>query len=305
MIWITGSKGMLAKEVAFELSALKDFEFAGTDSEVDITDINASRAFVNQIKNGGGKIDFIVNCAAYTAVDKAEDEEEQAQKINAEGAGNLALLCEEEGARLIHISTDYVFDGSARFPIKEGAQKNPLNAYGRTKAQGDDNVIQNTGRHYILRASWLYGLYGRNFVYTMIRLMNANQTVRVVDDQKGSPTSCVTLANVICLIIKAASEAKKGTGKSVPCGVYNVTDKGGITWYDFAQAIYEEARARGKITSECSVIPCSSDEYKTKASRPKYSVLDISLIQETLKIKIKDWRESLTEFLDDERFSVI
>ncbi len=286
-VWVIGRNGMLGSQVCRTLSENK-VEFLGTDSDVSILDYGALENFAS-----GKDISFIVNCAAYTAVDRAEGEAEKARALNSDGPRNIARLAKKLGVPFIHISTDYVFGGTASSPISEDTTIEPIGVYGGTKAEGEKAVAEETGDFYILRTAWLYGWSGRNFVYTMIRAMNSRESVKVVNDQKGTPTNCVTLATVILRIIE-----KRTNGEKVPNGIYHVTDLGETTWFDFTNEIRKKALERGILTNRgCAVNPCSTDEYPTPAKRPAYSVLDKTKVQETIGIRLPEWRESLSGFL--------
>ena len=283
---------MLGTQVCRTLSE-KKIDFLGTDSDVSILDYSVLEGFASE-KN----ISFIVNCAAYTAVDKAESDVDFARKLNADGPRNIARLAKKLGVPFIHISTDYVFDGTASSPISEDAPIKPIGVYGVTKAEGEKAIVEETDDFYILRTAWLYGWSGKNFVYTMIRAMNSHDSVKVVNDQKGTPTNCVTLAGVILRII-----GKRAEGESVPNGIYHVTDLGETTWFEFTNEIKRQSLERGILTNRnCTVNPCSTDEYPTPAKRPAYSVLDKTKVQRTLGVKLPDWRESLAGFLRSESF---
>lgn len=290
-VWVIGCNGMLGSEVCRTLSE-NGIDFLGTDSDVSILNYSALEDF-----DSGKGISLIVNCAAYTAVDRAESEVEKARALNADGPRNIARLAKKLGVPFIHISTDYVFGGDTaplgnRLPYTEDMPVNPIGVYGATKAEGEKAIAEETDDFYILRTAWLYGWSGKNFVYTMIRAMNSRESVKVVDDQKGTPTNCVTLANVILKIIE-----KRAGGEMVPNGVYHVTDLGEITWFDFAKEIFAQGVERGLVTNRgCAVNPCTTEEYPTPAKRPAYSVLDKTKVQRTLGITLPDWRESLARF---------
>lgn len=288
MIWVIGSHGMLGTELC-RLLKENNIDFAGTDRNVDMTDFSSLEDFAS-----GKNFDFIVNCAAYTAVDKAESEKELAQKLNVEGPRNIAHLAQKIGAKLIHISTDYVFDGSTSSPLTEDLAVKPIGVYGETKAAGEKAVQEETDEYYILRTAWLYGWDGKNFVYTMIRAMNTHPAVKVVNDQRGTPTFAGDLANVIIKI----------TEKNIPFGIYHVTDLGEITWFDFTNEIKNQAEKLGLITNKsCKVNPCTTAEYPTPAKRPAYSVLSKKKIQNALGITLPDWKESLKVFLESSNFN--
>jgi dTDP-4-dehydrorhamnose reductase len=293
MIWLIGNKGMLGTELSLLLEK-SGLPFTGTDREVDITDLSALGDYAEKYP-----VAWIINCAAYTAVDKAEDDPETCRRLNELGAANIAVCAKNTGARLIHISTDYVFDGNG---IKDGTQKlrpyreddktNPTGIYGLTKRDGELAVMENNPCSFIIRTAWLYGKYGNNFVHTMLRLMNEREEIKVVDDQYGSPTWAFDLAFSVIAVIKAAD-----SGKDIPFGIYHYTNEGNITWFDFAKEIYRQGREQGRISKDCTVNPCTSGEYPAKVKRPAYSVLDKSKIKLTIGIDIPAWDVSLKEFL--------
>lgn len=317
MVWLIGSKGMLGSEIARQLTENRIAWF-GSDREVDITDpvelgkcahshssaagrtgISVSRGTVPE------KISWVINCAAYTAVDKAEEEPDKASQLNADGPRNIARVTRELGARLIHISTDYVFDGNGTVPYTEDMQKCPDGVYGKTKAAGEDAIEKEMTQYYILRTAWLYGFDGKNFVYTMTKAMNARDEVSVVSDQKGTPTCAADLAAAILKIIGTSEKAKSLFGKNsaLPYGIYHFTNLGETTWFSFAEKIYELGKKYGRITKDCTVSPCTSDEYPSAAKRPAYSVLSKEKIQSLLKIKIPFWQDSLEKFIKSSRFA--
>ena len=274
-----------------ELSLLLEktgIAFIGTDHDVDITDPVALMDFAS-----ARQINWIINCAAYTAVDKAEDDVEICRRLNTQGAANIAVCAKTIGSRLIHISTDYVFNGRGTRPYREDDPTDPIGIYGLTKRDGELAVMENNPQPYIIRTAWLYGRHGKNFVQTMLRLMKEREEIKVVDDQHGSPTWAVDLASVIISLVKAVE-----TGKTIPFGLYHYTNEGNITWFGFAQEIYRQGRQLGLITKNCSVEPCTSAEYPAKVKRPAYSVLDKTKIKTVLGINIPAWNESLKEFLN-------
>ena len=313
MLWLIGCKGMLGSEFAYRLSE-KGIPFVGTGSDVDIADAEKLGAFIDKTESASyyasrdvkkdNKIDWIINCAAYTAVDKAEDEAEKAYRINCTGALNVARTARSHGAKLVHISTDYVFDGTSRTPYTENEMKSPINVYGKTKAESEDLIAQAMTQYYIIRTSWLYGFVGRNFVYTMTRAMNERESVSVVNDQRGAPTFCGDLVSAVIKLIKKELGATSVFGKksAAPYGIYHFSNSGETTWFDFACAIRDYGKKYVRITHDCRVQPCSSDEYKTKAARPAYSVLDCTKIETTLGIKIPSWQVSLERFIKSGKF---
>ncbi|MBR4629852.1 MAG: dTDP-4-dehydrorhamnose reductase [Treponema sp.] len=293
MVWVIGCNGMLGTELCREFKN-GGIEFTGTDRNVDMTDFSSLESFASSLLSGGKKIDFIVNCAAYTAVDKAESDEAFARKLNSDGPGNIARLAKKIGAKLVHISTDYVFDGSADSPLTENMKINPLGVYGKTKAEGESAVAAEASEFYILRTSWLYGWDGKNFVYTMIRAMNTHESVKVVNDQRGTPTFCADLANVILTIIRSGN---------VPFGIYHVSDLGETTWFGFAEEIKRLGVKYGFISNAgCTVNPCLTFEYPTPAKRPAYSVFDKSKIISAVGNIIPEWKISLEKFMQSDLF---
>ena len=290
MIWVIGYKGMLGSEICRQLTE-NNIQFVRSDVDVDITDIEALEQFAKC-----RAVTWIINCAAYTAVDKAESDIELAHKLNVDGSANIAKVAKKYGAKLIHISTDYVFDGTGTTPRTEDMPVAPIGVYGVTKAKGEEAVRNNTDKYYILSTAWLYRWAGKNFVYTVLRAMNTHDAVKVVNDQKGTPTFAGNLAKVILQIID---------DKTVPYGTYHVTDLGEITWWDFTNEIKKQGIEAGWINEtgkNCVVNPCTTDEYPTPAKRPAYSVLSKDKIQKTLGITLPDWKESLKVFLDSEMF---
>ena len=291
MIWLIGSAGMLGKELAAMLAS-RGMKFIATDREVDITDPESIDSFIKETAKSG-TIDWIVNCAAYTAVDKAEDDIALCAIINAEGPGNIARVASRIGARMIHISTDYVFDGTGKKPYTEEDGTNPIGVYGRTKRDGELAALGACHELYIVRTSWLYGIHGNNFVKTMIRLMNERDRVSVVNDQRGSPTWAYDLCDALVSIISKSTEEPN----AIPFGIYHFSNRGNITWFDFAGEIYRAGRKTGLITRECAVTPCTSDQYPSRVTRPAYSLLDKSKIESALGISIPQWDVSLNRYL--------
>ena len=288
MIWLIGSKGMLASEIAAQLNQ-HNIQWIGSDKEVDITDKVAVEAFVQQ-NFSSASLQWIINCAAYTAVDKAEDDHAVAQKLNADALINICTAAKHYGASLIHFSTDYVFDGSSSIPYIETDVTNPQSVYGRTKLQGEQNIIELLPEHYIIRTAWLYGKSGNNFVSTMLRLMNEKDNLKVVNDQRGSPTYAVDLAKAVLQIIQLDNHRY---------GVYHYSNEGNITWCDFACEIYRQGKKIGLIKKDCSVEPCTSSEFPQKAHRPSFSLLNKQKIKETFSLSIPQWNESLTSYLKE------
>ena len=291
MIWLIGCKGMLGSEVAKQLGK-QGLDFVGSDKEVDITEY---KALENFSKNNPG-IKWIINCSAFTAVDAAETNKELAELLNVRGPENIGKCARKIGAKVIHISTDYVFDGRGSVPYTENMPLCPLGVYGDTKARGEIALEAQTESYYIIRTAWLYGFNGKNFVYTMIKAMENRDFVKVVCDQRGTPTSAVNLAGIILKIIMNGN---------VPFGIYHCTDLGETDWYNFALKIYELGKKYGKIQSDCEVLSCTTEEYPTPAKRPAYSVLSKEKIKKALNIKLKPWEESLEDFISSEFFNLV
>lgn len=276
-ILVTGANGQLGTSLR-DISRDSGDEYIFTDVDsIDITDPEAVRNAVTKINP-----DVIVNCAAYTNVEKAEDDERNARKINSIAPGILAEAAENCGAVIIHISTDYVYGGKEHnTPIIPDSEVSPIGVYGKTKAEGEDAVKKATKRHIIIRTAWLYSEYGHNFVKTMSSLMSEGKSLKVVEDQTGSPTYASDLAKAIVTIIASNNLTDK-------FGTYNFTDEGVCSWYDFAMSIRE---IYGYNDSDVS--PCATCEYPTKARRPAYSVLSKKSIKETFGVTIPYWRDSL------------
>ena len=282
-IIVTGSMGQLGHAVR-KLSSGSEHEYVFTDindsegvSRLDITDKEAVRGMVDGA-------DVIVNCAAYTDVNGAEGNEALAMKVNAEAAGILAEAAREAGALLMHVSTDYVFDGKGNVPYDEDAQPSPVNAYGRTKLEGEKAIAASGCRYMIFRTSWLYSDVGKNFYLTMNRLTAEKPELKVVMDQAGTPTNAYDLAFLICHIIETDMLDKTG--------VYNYSNDGVCSWYDFAREI------NNMLGHTCRVEPCRTDEFPSPAQRPQYSVLDKSKVKRTFGVEVPHWRESLQLLID-------
>ena len=291
LIWLIGCNGMLGSELGLLLEK-SGLPFVGTDYEVDITDPMALKLCAETHASDGQTINWIINCAAYTAVDKAEDDAAACRRLNTLGAANIAACAHRIGARLIHISTDYVFDGNGRRPYTEDDTTDPAGVYGHSKRDGELAVLENNSRSYIIRTAWLYGKHGNNFVHTMLRLMNERNEIKVVNDQRGSPTWTHDLALTVIAFITAVD-----SGREIPYGVYHYTNEGDISWFDFAREIYRCGREQGRIANDCVITPCSSAEFPTRAKRPAYSVLNKNKIKMALGLNIAAWDVSLREFM--------
>ena len=280
-ILITGANGQLGHEMRNVLAGDQRFDAIYTDvagDDVTLLDITDEAAVEQMV--GRNAIQVIVNCVAYTAVDAAEDDETTAARLNADAVGILARVAKRHGARMVHVSTDYVFDGNACIPYTEDMPTCPQSAYGRTKLDGERLLIDTLGDDaIILRTAWLYSPYGKNFVKTMLTLGRTKPALKVVFDQVGSPTCARDLARAIVTAITA--------GEWHP-GIYHYSNEGVISWYDFTLAIHRIAG----ITA-CDVQPCHSDEFPAKAHRPAYSVLDKTKFKATFGTRVPYWLDSL------------
>ena len=273
-ILITGANGQLGNEM--RVLSVENPEYVYFFTDVAELDICNAKAILNFVKTN--EINVIVNCAAYTAVDNAEDNVELCTKLNADAVGYLAKAAEANGAEFIQISTDYVFDGTAHIPYKETEPTCPNSVYGNTKLEGEGNALVYCSRAMVIRTAWLYSTFGNNFVKTMIRLGKERESLGVIFDQVGTPTYARDLARAIFVAIR----------QGVVPGVYQFSNEGVCSWYDFTKAIH---RLAGITT--CSVKPLHTSEYPTKAKRPHYSVLDKTKIKETYHIEIPYWMDSL------------
>ena len=279
-ILITGANGQLGNALR-EASNGSIHHYIFTDvEELDITSAVAVDEIIKR-----EEIEVVVNCAAYTAVDRAEEEVDTADKINHLAVANLAKSCAKHNTTLIHISTDYIFDGEATSPYTEDSAPAPLNVYGRTKLAGECAIAESGCRHIVIRTSWLYSQFGHNFCKTMRRLSATERSLRVVCDQVGTPTYAGDLAEAIVHIIESNQLSK--------CGTYNFSNEGVCSWYDFAVEI---ARLSGNTA--CEITPCRSEEYPTKAIRPRYSVLSKDKFSQSFSIEIAKWQESLKKCIE-------
>ena len=283
-VWLLGDRGMLGRQIAAELRH-GGISFHGSDREVDIGDFRSLEAF-----SAKKKISWIINCVAYTAVDQAETDSETAFRINASGPENLAKLAAGLGARLVHFSTDYVFDGLGRRPYVENDEPRPLSRYGASKWQGEKLLAAGWPSAFIFRISWLYGIFGNNFANTMLKFFRDKNEVRVVNDQLGSPTYAKVLAaNVVRLV----------AGNSDRYGLYHYCDNGVISWYDFAAAIMERALALKLLTKKIPLLSVASVEFPTLAVRPAYAALDSAKAVCELGFAVRDWRSNLDDFFKE------
>ena len=284
-VLVLGGGGQVARAVA---ACVPDGHtiLAKTRQELDITDEAAVTATV--AASGAA---WVVNGAGYTAVDLAEDQAAQAFEINDTAVGSLARAASHAGCRLLHLSTDFVFDGNSSRAYRPGDEPNPLSVYGKSKLGGERRVLTEDAGAIVLRTAWVYAAYGRNFVLTMLRLMREKEHVSVVYDQIGTPTWATGIAAAIWGLIEVAA----------PGGVYHWTDLGVASWYDFAVAVQDEAMARGLLSRAVPISPIPSAAYPTRAPRPAFSVLDTAATRALVKVPARHWRHNLRTMLDDLR----
>lgn len=279
-ILITGSNGQLGREVHAKFEGNNAYNLICTDiDELDITNANAVEACISN-----NKIDYIINCAAYTNVDGAQEDMINCAKLNINAVANLAASAKKYGARIIHISTDYVFDGYNYKPYNEEDRTNPLSTYGTTKLEGERNIKDLASEYMIIRTSWLYSPHGKNFVKTMIRLGDEKENINVVCDQIGTPTSATDLAEAIYKIIDSGKWET---------GLYHFSNEGAISWYDFTKSIMKIIG-----NNKCKITPIPSHDYPTPTPRPFYSVLDKKKIKDTYNLNIPYWEDSLIKCID-------
>lgn len=284
-ILVTGSNGQLGNEIRrISANHENNFRFFFTDvAELDITDLKAVDSFIKE-----NNIKYIINCAAYTAVDKAEDDVDLCYKINRDAVANLGLAATNNNAKVIHISTDYVYDGTANKPYVEADTVNPQSVYGKSKQEGEAELLKACADSIIIRTAWLYSIFGNNFVKTMIKLGKERETLNVVADQNGTPTNAADLAKAIVKIL----DFREANGFKP--GIYHYSNEGATTWYDFTLAIHKEAGI-----DTCKVNPITTEQYPVKATRPKYSVLDKTKIKSTFNLTIPKWEESLNNCIKE------
>ena len=273
---ITGCRGQLGSELQDIADDYESLDFLFTDyDELDITDRKAVRNYIEE-----HEVDCVVNCAAYTAVDKAESEPEKCELLNDIAPGYLAEAIASRGGSMIQISTDYVFDGKGHIPYREDMPTAPQSVYGRTKLAGEEKVVRNCPGAMVIRTAWLYSSYGKNFVKTMLRLAKERDEIGVVADQIGTPTYAHDLARAICTIVE----------QGIVPGIYHFTNEGVCSWYDFTKTIF---RLEDISADDCRVRPLRTDEYPSTAARPHYSVLDKSKIKKAYGLDIRWWEDAL------------
>lgn len=284
-VLVTGANGQLGSELKKLTDRLElPFRFIFTDAhDLDVTDREQVTDFVRD-----NRIRYIVNCAAYTAVDKAETDVEMAYMVNEKAVENIAVVAKQENVRVVHISTDFVFEGSSEIPYTEHIAPRPLSVYGKSKLKGEEALQAADGEWIILRTSWLYSAFGNNFVKTMIRLMKERDQLTIVDDQRGTPTYAADLAEMIVHILRFSEENEWKTG------IYHFSNRGETTWFGFAEEIQKQVGL-----DRCALIPVKSHEYGAPAPRPAYSVMNLTKIRETFHVEIPAWEEALKRCLTE------
>lgn len=288
-ILITGAKGQVGSELT-QQALNKNHEVTAYGSkELDIADLEQVKQTVQRIKP-----DVIINAAAYTAVDKAETEQQLAYAVNSLGSENLAYAGKEYDIPLLHISTDYVYDGEKKSPYNETDSPNPSGVYGASKLEGDEKIIQIWHKHIILRVSWVFGEQGNNFVKTMLKLAEQRDELSIVDDQFGAPTSAKSISSSLLALL----ESKSFNQPDCPWGVYNLQSDPGVTWYGFAEEIFLQAQQLGKLNKSMKLNPIPSSEFPTPVKRPVNSKLDGKKLQQTFAIPAADWKQDLQFMLE-------
>ena len=276
---VTGSSGQLGQCLRQLLLSATDIScYFAAREDLDITNSDELQQFFSD-----HNFDYCINTAAYTNVEKAESEQKEAFLINAEGAYSLAKACKKHNVVLLHISTDYVFDGMAKTPYQEQDRTNPLNVYGASKLKGEQHIVDTWKKHFIIRTSWLYSQYGQNFLNSMLQFAKQKKALTITTQQKGTPTNANDLAQVLVTIIKTGNARY---------GVYHFSNQGEATWYDFAKAIF---KATGEIDT---VNLAKTEHYATFAKRPSYSVLNCNKLKDTLGITYRNWEDSLKQIIN-------
>lgn len=278
-IWICGAAGMLGSHFQRLLDHKKIPFLANDHLQVDITNLDSVSQFVR-----AQKITHIINCAAYTQVDKAETEQQQAYQVNAVGPYHLGVAAKKYGARVIHFSTDYVFDGHGKSPYAENHSCSPLGAYGMSKLAGEMKLLDEQPHACVIRTSWLFGLPGKNFVETMLRLMNDKERLRIVADQIGRPTYCQDLAEAA---LELCDEE----------GIFHFANSLETSWYEFSKEIYRQAHEKGLLHKPCVIEPITTEQYPTPAKRPAYSSLNTQKVEQILGRAPRPWQEALSDYL--------
>jgi dTDP-4-dehydrorhamnose reductase len=285
VVLVTGANGQLGQAIQSISGNYPEIDFVFCDSSsLDITNLDTVNQVFEKVKPN-----YCINAAAYTAVDKAESEQDKAISINVIGAKNLAETCKENNTILLHVSTDFVFDGKKSKPYTEEDIPNPTGVYGQTKLDGEKAIQEAFNKYYIIRTSWVYSQFANNFMKTMIRLGSERDSLSVVNDQIGTPTNAVDLAEALVKIICHTERSRSVSSTIYNFGIYNFSNEGHCSWYDFAKKIFEV----NNITIDLSPIPTTS--YPTPAKRPAYSVLDKSKIKKAFDLQINNWEDSLNK----------
>ena len=286
---ILGSNGQVGHCLA-EQAEKKGLKFYATNSsQLDITDYSKVEEVFRLVNPS-----LVINATAYTNVEKAEDEPEKALDVNSKSVGNLASLCARNNVPLIHISTDYVFDGTKDGYYQETDPVNPINSYGKSKLAGEQAVIANTDRYVILRTSWVFGRHGKNFVKTMLNLFKSRDELTVVSDQIGGPTFAGDIASAILKI----AEVLENQPDFSDWGVFNFSGKEDVSWFEFARSIYEASRQKQLITNDISIKPIPASMFKTKAARPQNSKLDLTRIKNVFDISASNWKSEIDNYIE-------
>ena len=291
-ILISGAKGQVGTELVIEATKRAHQVYAYGSKELDISNIEQVRNTLQKIQP-----DVIINAAAYTAVDKAETEESLAYAVNSLGSENLAKVCKQYDIPLLHISTDYIYDGEKQTPYQETDVPGPAGVYGASKLEGDQKIENIWHKHIIVRVSWVFGVQGNNFVKTMLRLAQQRDELSIVDDQYGAPTSARAISH--CLLDIVAHPLFNQP--DCPWGLYNLQSDPGVTWYEFAQEIFLQARQQGIINKEMKLNPIPSSEFPTPVKRPANSKLDGQKLQQTFKIQAAAWKIDLSDMLQEQK----
>ena len=291
-ILITGAKGQVGTELLTEAKARGHKVHGFGSRELDISNSEQVSSTVQTINP-----DVIINAAAYTAVDKAETEHEIAYAVNSQGSENLAKACKEQKIPLLHISTDYVYDGEKQSPYKETDQPRPTGVYGASKLSGDQQIEKIWHKHIIIRVSWVFGENGNNFVKTMLKLAEQRHELSIVDDQYGAPTSAKAISNSLLDIL----ESEQFNQPQCPWGTYNLESNPGVTWFAFAKEVFQQANQSGLINKAIKLNPIPSSDFPTPVKRPANSKLDGKKIQQYFGISPADWKKDLTEVLENLR----
>ena len=286
-VLITGAQGQVGKELT-SIAQDKGFNvIAASRADLDISQAENVQQFMSQYQP-----DIVINAAAHTAVDKAEDEHDLAFTINRDGAANLAIACSKLNIPLLHISTDYVFDGTKTAPYNENDVVAPLGVYGESKWQGEEAIRQNLSHFLILRVAWVFGAQGNNFVKTMLRLAEDRDELNVVADQFGGPSPAKDIAQTLITLVEKFQQ-----NKTLAWGTYHYCGKEKTTWYDFASEIFKQAFELGILNKQIKVNPITTAEYPTAAKRPENSMLDCSKLKTTFGINMPEWKEALKQVL--------